>query len=82
MTKLEESIARHIEDYYEGETNHLKPYYDKLGALAAEVCKGYIDRAVKNLIDRNTTGHQLGEILKKQYQIDYENWLKSEGITE
>lgn len=54
MTKLEEEIARHIEDEYEGETNHLKPYYDKLGQLASEIAVKYIENAYREGVSRKT----------------------------
>jgi hypothetical protein len=83
MTKLEEELARHIEDEYEGETNHLKPYYDKLGVLAAEVAKRYIEKAfidgyyaLANFTEEESNSDKItGEYLYGKYAIE-------NGVTE
>lgn len=70
MTKLEEEISAAIIDEYEGSEPHDRhAYYNKLGFIAAEVAKKYIDKAYDDGVGRKV-------IFYKQ------QWMKDNGITE
>lgn len=83
MTKLEQEIARHIEDEYEGEANGASSeYYDKLGRLAAEVAKQWIEKAWEASHTHWKEGYMDWFTEAGITAPDKEKWMKENGLTE